>query len=333
MAILVTGGAGFIGSNFVLEWIRTEGAAVVNLDKLTYAGDLRNLASLEGDDRHTFVRGDIRNRDLLVRLFEIHRPDAVVHFAAETHVDRSIASPDRFVETNVVGTSRLLEASLAYWRASPAERRKRFRFVQVSTDEVFGSLGPDDRYAASKAAADHLARACFRTHGLPIVTTHGSNNHGPHQFPEKWIPLAIARALRGEPIPIYGDGRQIRDWLHVTDHCAAIRAVLGGGRPGDTYLVGSGEGRTNREVVEAVCRHLDVALPDSPHRPHARLIRSVEDRPGHDRRYAIDPRKIETELGWRPAETFESGLEKTVAWMLANRERSSSAAAARDERS
>jgi dTDP-glucose 4,6-dehydratase len=329
LAILVTGGAGFIGSHFVADWIREGGSDVVNLDALTYAGSLENLVTIEGEAGHRFVRGDVRDGELLSSLFETHRPDAVVHFAAETHVDRSIVAHERFVETNVVGTARLLDAALAYWRGSPPEVRERFRFVQVSTDEVFGTLGPDDApfretdpfrpnnpYAATKAGADHLVRAAFRTHGLPVLTTHGTNTFGPRQHPEKLIPRTIACARRGEPIPLYGDGRQVRDWIAVADHCAAIRAVLSSGVPGTSYVVGSGVGRSNLEVVEHLCRLLDGLAPDSPQRPHARWIRSVDDRPGHDRRYAVDPTRIREALGWQPREAFEDSLRATVSWEL-----------------
>jgi len=326
--ILVTGGAGFIGANFVLDWLRETGEPVVNLDALTYAGNPENLSALAGDARHTFVHGDICDRALVERLLAAHRPRAIVHFAAESHVDRSIHGPAAFVRTNVEGTFTLLEAARAWWGALPAAEKAAFRFLHVSTDEVYGSLGPADPaftetkayepnspYSASKAASDHLVRAWHHTYGLPVLTTNCSNNYGPYQFPEKLIPLVIANALAGKELPIYGDGRNVRDWLYVGDHCAAIREVLARGRPGETYNIGGWNEQTNLEIVHAVCALLDELRPD-PGGPHARLIRFVTDRPGHDRRYAIDARKIERELGWRPAETFESGIRKTVAWYL-----------------
>jgi len=326
--ILVTGGAGFIGANFVLDWLRETGEPVVNLDALTYAGNPENLSALAGDARHTFVHGDICDRALVERLLAAHRPRAIVHFAAESHVDRSIHGPAAFVRTNVEGTFTLLEAARAWWGALPAAEKAAFRFLHVSTDEVYGSLGPADPeftetkayepnspYSASKAASDHLVRAWHHTYGVPVLTTNCSNNYGPYQFPEKLIPLVIANALAGKELPIYGDGRNVRDWLYVGDHCAAIREVLARGRPGETYNIGGWNEQTNLEIVHAVCALLDELRPD-PGGPHARLIRFVTDRPGHDRRYAIDARKIERELGWRPAETFESGIRKTVAWYL-----------------
>ncbi|MEW6100373.1 MAG: dTDP-glucose 4,6-dehydratase [Pseudomonadota bacterium] len=326
--ILVTGGAGFIGSNFVLDWLACRDEPVVNLDLLTYAGNLGNLVSLRGDSRHVFVRGDIGDAALVGRLLVEHRPRAVVHLAAETHVDRSIQDAAAFVRTNVTGTYVLLEAVRDYWQALGATERETFRFVHVSTDEVYGSLGPEDApfteehpyrpnspYSASKAASDHLVRAWHHTYGLPVVTTNCSNNYGPYHFPEKLIPLAIVNALAGKPLPVYGDGLNVRDWLYVKDHCAAIRLVLERGRVGHTYNIGGWNEKTNLEIVRTICRLLDELRPDAAG-PHERLITFVADRPGHDRRYAIDARKIERELGWRPAETFESGIRKTVQWYL-----------------
>ena len=328
--LLVTGGAGFIGSNFVLDWIAATGEAVVNLDKLTYAGNLRNLDALAEDRRHVFVRGDIGDSDLLLGLLRDHRPRAVVHFAAESHVDRSILGPETFLQTNVVGTFRLLEAVRAYWGDLAGGERDNFRFLHVSTDEVFGSLGPDEAgfsettayqpnspYSASKAASDHFVRAYHHTYGLPVVTTNCSNNYGPFQFPEKLIPLLIVNGLAGKALPVYGDGMNVRDWLYVGDHCAAIRTVLAGGRVGETYNIGGNYERANIDIVRTLCRLLDELAPSNDG-PHERLITFVKDRPGHDRRYAIDSRKIAAELGWLPEETLESGLRKTVAWYLAN---------------
>ena len=328
--ILVTGGAGFIGANFVLDWLAGCDEPVLNLDALTYAGNLESLASLDRDVRHVFVHGDITDRALLDRLLAQYRPRAIVHFAAESHVDRSIHGPGAFIKTNVEGTFTLLEAARAHWTTLPADERIAFRFHHVSTDEVYGSLRADDPafaetnayapnspYSASKAASDHLVRAWHHTYGLPVVTTNCSNNYGPHQFPEKLIPLMIVNALAGKKLPVYGDGRQVRDWLYVKDHCAAIREVLARGRVGETYNIGGGCEKPNIEIVHAVCALLDELRPD-PAGPHARLITHVADRPGHDRRYAIDARKIERELGWRPAETFASGIRKTVQWMLAH---------------
>jgi dTDP-glucose 4,6-dehydratase len=328
--ILVTGGAGFIGSNFVLDWLAQSDEPVVNLDALTYAGNTENLAELSGDPRHVFVRGDICDRPLLDRLFAEHRPRAIVHFAAESHVDRSIHGPAEFIRTNVQGTFTLLEAARAFWAALPAADKAAFRFLHVSTDEVYGSLGRDDPafcesdtyepnspYSASKAASDHLVRAWHHTYGLPVLTTNCSNNYGPFHFPEKLIPLMIVNALAGKPLPVYGDGQQVRDWLYVKDHCAAIREVLARGKVGETYNVGGWNEKPNLEIVHAVCRVLD-ELKAHPAGPYARLVSHVTDRPGHDRRYAIDASKIERELGWRPAETFESGLRKTVRWYLDN---------------
>lgn len=328
--ILVTGGAGFIGANFVRDWLAAGGEAVLNLDALTYAGNPENLAALAGRADHLFVHGDICDRALLDRLLSEHRPRAIVHFAAESHVDRSIHGPAAFVRTNVEGTFTLLEAARAWWSGLPQAEREAFRFLHVSTDEVYGSLGPDDApfcettpyapnspYSASKAASDHLVRAWHHTYGLPVLTTNCSNNYGPYQFPEKLIPLIISNALAGRPLPVYGDGLNVRDWLYVGDHCAAIRRVLEAGRCGETYNIGGWNEMTNLEIVHAVCALLDELRPD-PAGPHARLISFVKDRPGHDRRYAIDARKIERELGWRPAETFATGIRKTVAWYLDN---------------
>jgi len=328
--ILVTGGAGFIGSNFVLDWLAQSDESVLNLDALTYAGNMENFAALDGDARHVFVHGDICDRALLDRLLAEHRPRAVLHFAAESHVDRSIHGPAAFVRTNVEGSFTLLEATRAYWGQLPEGDRAAFRFHHVSTDEVYGSLGADDPafteshlyqpnspYSASKAASDHLVRAWFHTYGLPVLTTNCSNNYGPFHFPEKLIPLMIVNALAGKALPIYGDGLNVRDWLYVKDHCSAIRAVLAGGRPGETYNIGGWNERTNRQIVDAICSLLDELRPD-PAGPYRRLISFVTDRPGHDRRYAIDARKIERELGWRPAESFETGIRKTVQWYLAN---------------
>ncbi len=330
--ILVTGGAGFIGANFVLDWLATADEPVVNLDALTYAGNLENLARLQGDARHVFVQGDICDRELVDRLLAGHRPRAIVHFAAESHVDRSIHGPAAFVRTNVEGTFTLLEAARAYWGALDADARTAFRFLHVSTDEVYGSLGPQDPpfaetkayepnspYSASKAASDHLVRAWHHTYGLPVLTTNCSNNYGPYQFPEKLIPLVIANALAAKPLPIYGDGMNVRDWLYVGDHCAAIREVLARGRLGETYNVGGWNEMPNIEIVRTICALLDELRPD-PAGPHERLITYVQDRPGHDRRYAIDARKIERELGWRPAETFATGIRKTVEWYLGNQD-------------
>jgi len=340
-SILVTGGAGFIGSNFVLDWfdqldrdaeLQTHtSVALVNLDKLTYAGNAGNLAVLRERPDYTFVHGDICDGGLVARLLAQHRPAAIVHFAAETHVDRSISAPDAFLRTNIDGTFTLLQAARAHFDTLAGEERERFRFLHVSTDEVYGTLQPDDPafsestpyapnspYAASKAASDHLVRAWHHTYSLPTLITNCSNNYGPLHFPEKLIPLMLTHALAGKPLPVYGDGQQVRDWLYVRDHCSAIRAVLAGGRPGETYNVGGGNQRSNLEVVRTLCALLDELRPESPFTPHSQLIRFVTDRPGHDRRYAIDARKLEQELGWRAQETFESGLRKTVAWYLAN---------------
>ncbi len=326
--ILVTGGAGFIGANFVLDWLAADGEPVLNLDKLTYAGNLANLSALANDPRHTFVRGDIGDRALLAGLLAEHRPRAIVNFAAESHVDRSIHGPAAFVETNVVGTFNLLESVRAWWSALPAGERDAFRFLHVSTDEVYGSLGasdpaftettpyaPNSPYSATKAASDHLLRAYHHTFGLPTLTTNCSNNYGPRQFPEKLIPLMIVNALAGKPLPVYGDGRNVRDWLYVGDHCSAIRAVLKGGRPGETYNVGGNAEMTNLDVVQSICTML---ADERPGRDFAGQITYVTDRPGHDRRYAIDASKIERELGWHPAETFATGMRRTIRWYLAN---------------
>ena len=330
--IVVTGGAGFIGANFVHDWLESyPSTKVINLDKLTYAGNLENLSALEGDARHIFVKGDIGDQNLVSRMLKEHRPSAIINFAAESHVDRSILGPEAFLQTNVMGTFHLLEAARDYWRELEGDEKEAFRFLHVSTDEVYGSLEKDDPpfteknqyapnspYSASKASSDHLVRAYHHTYGLPTLTTNCSNNYGPYQFPEKLIPLLIMNALAGKDLPIYGDGQNIRDWLYVGDHCSAIRAVLEKGKPGETYNIGGNFEKTNLEIVHTVCAILDEMVPDSLHRPHKQLITFVKDRPGHDRRYAIDPTKTETEIGWRPAETFDSGIRKTVAWYLEN---------------
>ncbi|MBP7660541.1 MAG: dTDP-glucose 4,6-dehydratase [Burkholderiaceae bacterium] len=328
--ILVTGGAGFIGSNFILDWLAAGSEPVINLDRLTYAGNLENLASVAADARYRFERLDICERDAVLALLRAHRPRAIVHFAAESHVDRSILGPGEFVRTNIEGSFALLEAARAYWGDLPAGEREAFRFLHVSTDEVYGSLGPNDPafsettayqpnspYSASKAASDHLVRAYHHTYGLPVLTTNCSNNYGPYQFPEKLVPLMIANALAGKPLPVYGDGMNVRDWLYVADHCAAIRRVLESGRLGETYNIGGNNEMPNIEVVRTVCALLDEMRPD-PQGPRERLITYVKDRPGHDRRYAIDARKIAGELAWQPAETFATGLRKTVRWYLEN---------------
>ena len=329
--ILVTGGAGFIGANFVLDWLAQDSEAVLNLDKLTYAGNPETLATLDNDPRHIFVQGDIGDSALLTRLLTEHRPRAIVNFAAESHVDRSIHGPEDFVQTNVLGTFRLLEAVRGYWGALPAPEKAAFRFLHVSTDEVYGSLSatdpaftedhvyePNSPYSASKAASDHLVRAWHHTYGLPVLTTNCSNNYGPFHFPEKLIPLMIVNALAGKPLPVYGDGMQIRDWLYVKDHCSAIRRVLEAGRLGETYNIGGWNEKPNIDIVNTVCTLLDELQPQAEGTSYRALIAYVTDRPGHDRRYAIDARKIERELGWKPAETFESGIRKTVEWYLAN---------------
>ncbi|WP_116520429.1 dTDP-glucose 4,6-dehydratase [Achromobacter insuavis] len=331
MSILVSGGAGFIGSNFVLDWFGDSGEPVITLDKLTYAGNPANLASLQGDPRHELVVGDIGDTALVTALLDQHRPRAVINFAAESHVDRSILGPGEFIQTNIVGTFNLLEAVRAHWATLPASERSAFRFLHISTDEVYGSLQPEaaafsethryepnSPYSASKAASDHLVRAYHHTYGLPVLTTNCSNNYGPYHFPEKLIPLVIHNALGGQPLPIYGDGQQIRDWLYVKDHCSAIRAVLAGGRPGETYNVGGWNEMSNLDVVKTICRLLDELEPRADGQPYETQITFVKDRPGHDRRYAIDARKLERELGWKPAETFASGIRKTVRWYLDN---------------
>jgi len=355
MTILVTGGAGFIGANFVLDWLAASDEPVVNLDKLTYAGNPETLASLQGDKRHIFVQGDIGDAALVTRLLAEHQPRAVVNFAAESHVDRSIHGPGEFIETNIMGTFRLLESVRGYWQTLPHEELDRFvprddgsvviasearqssltqqsfRFLHVSTDEVYGSLSKDDPafaetnryepnspYSASKAASDHLVRAWHHTYGLPVLTTNCSNNYGPYHFPEKLIPLMIVNALAGKALPVYGDGMQVRDWLYVKDHCSAIRTVLKGGRLGETYNVGGWNEKPNIEIVQTVCKLLDEMRPKADGSSYASQITYVTDRPGHDRRYAIDARKLEKELGWKPAETFDTGIRKTVAWYLAN---------------
>jgi dTDP-glucose 4,6-dehydratase len=329
--ILVTGGAGFIGSNFVRQWIAEEAARLVNLDKLTYAGNLDSLAQVADNPRHVFVHGDIGDGPLVSRLLSEYRPRAIVNFAAESHVDRSIDGPGAFVETNVMGTFRLLDAARGYFGALGPEDRNAFRFLHVSTDEVYGSLGrqgkftetspygPNSPYSASKAASDHLARAYFHTYGLPTLITNCSNNYGPYQFPEKLIPLMILNSLEGKPLPVYGDGQQIRDWLYVEDHCRALRTVLAKGRPGEVYNIGGDCEQANLDVVRTIAAIVDRLVPGLPHSPCASLIQFVKDRPGHDRRYAIDASKIRRELGWAPRENFQSGLEHTVRWYLDNR--------------
>jgi len=331
MKVLVTGGAGFIGSAVCRLLVGELGATALNVDKLTYAANLASLQAIESDPRYAFHHGDIGDGKTIAALLASFMPDAILHLAAESHVDRSIDGPGEFIKTNIDGTYVLLDAALQYWRSLPAERRTRFRFHHVSTDEVFGSLGPDGSfsetsryqpnspYAASKAAADHLVRAWHETYGLPCVMSNCSNNYGPYHFPEKLIPLALLKALHGEPVPVYGKGDNIRDWLYVEDHARALHAVLTAGRPGESYNIGGDGERTNLEVVTAICDLLDEFLPGSPHRPHASLVTFVADRPGHDRRYAMDATKIRSELGWRPRESFETGLRKTVAWYLDNR--------------
>jgi dTDP-glucose 4,6-dehydratase len=331
--ILVTGGAGFIGSNFVLNWLAAHQEPVVNVDLLTYAGNLANLQSIKDDPRHIFARVDICDTPAIQALLNQHQPRAVLHFAAESHVDRSIHGPADFVRTNVNGTFSMLEAVRAYWSALPAPEKDAFRFLHVSTDEVYGSLGPQDPpftettayapnspYSASKAASDHLVRAYHHTYGLPTLTTNCSNNYGPFHFPEKLIPLMIANAVAGKPLPIYGDGQQVRDWLYVADHCDAIRRVLQAGRVGQVYNVGGWNEKANLEVVHAVCSLLDELSPRADGKSYREQITTVTDRPGHDRRYAIDARKLERELGWKPEQSFETGLRKTVQWYLANQQ-------------
>jgi dTDP-glucose 4,6-dehydratase len=327
--ILVTGGAGFIGSNFVISWISGIGTPVVNVDKLTYAGNMENLSALQSDPRHIFVQGDINDRKMLDALLAQHQPRAIVHFAAESHVDRSIHGPEDFVNTNVNGTFHLLEATRAYWSELPESHKSEFRFLHVSTDEVYGSLSstdpaftettayaPNSPYSASKAASDHLVRAYHHTYHLPVLTTNCSNNYGPFQFPEKLIPLMILNALAGKPLPVYGDGLNVRDWLFVLDHCDAIRQVLQSGRPGETYNIGGNSEMKNIDVVKTICAILDELRPDSAYRPHASLIQYVKDRPGHDRRYAMDITKINRELGWSPKCSFADGIRATVRWYL-----------------
>lgn len=331
MSILVTGGAGFIGANFVLDWVCLGPEMIINLDKLTYAGNLETLASLTDIEQHLFVHGDIADSSLVESLLAKHRPRAIVNFAAESHVDRSIHGPEDFIQTNIVGTFRLLESVLAYWNNLEGDEKASFRFLHVSTDEVYGSLGktdpafternpyePNSPYSASKAASDHLVRAYHHTYGLPVVTTNCSNNYGPYHFPEKLIPLMIVNALAGKPLPVYGDGLQIRDWLYVKDHCSAIRRVLEAGVAGETYNVGGWNEKPNIEIVNTVCALLDELKPRADGKSYREQITYVTDRPGHDRRYAIDARKIERELGWKPAETFDTGIRKTVQWYLEN---------------
>ncbi|BCO27370.1 dTDP-glucose 4,6-dehydratase [Rhodoferax lithotrophicus] len=329
--ILVTGGAGFIGGNFVLDWLALHDEPVINLDKLTYAGNPETLQSLQGDPRHTLVQGDIGDRELVAQLLTQHQPRAVINFAAESHVDRSIHGPGEFIHTNIVGTYELLEAVRQYWQALNATEKEAFRFLHVSTDEVYGSLAkgdpafteqnhiePNSPYSASKAASDHLVRAWHHTYGLPVLTTNCSNNYGPYHFPEKLIPLMIVNALAGKALPVYGDGQQIRDWLYVKDHCSAIRRVLETGRLGETYNVGGWNEKANLDIVHTVCSLLDELRPRTDGKSYKDQITFVTDRPGHDRRYAIDARKLERELGWKPAETFETGIRKTVQWYLDN---------------
>ena len=331
MTILVTGAAGFIGSNFVLDWLEQSNEPVVNLDLLTYAGNLENLKELEGDPRHQFVRGNIGDRSLVANLLADTKPRAVINFAAESHVDRSIHGPGEFIQTNIVGTFNLLESVRGYWNDLPEAEKAAFRFLHVSTDEVYGSLSkedppfsetnqyePNSPYSASKAASDHLVRAWHHTYGLPVLTTNCSNNYGPYHFPEKLIPLCILNALNGKPLPIYGDGQQIRDWLYVKDHCSAIRRVLEAGQLGETYNVGGWNEKANLDVVNTLCAILDELKPRADGQSYATQITFVQDRPGHDRRYAIDARKLEKELGWKPQETFETGIRKTVQWYLDN---------------
>ncbi|TRW92195.1 dTDP-glucose 4,6-dehydratase [Candidatus Methylobacter oryzae] len=329
--ILVTGGAGFIGANFVLDWVAQSDEAVINLDALTYAGNRENLVSLAGDERHLFVQGEIGDSALVARLLAQHQPRAIINFAAESHVDRSIHGPEDFIQTNIVGTFRLLEAVRAYWNGLQGEDKPSFRFLHVSTDEVYGSLSkdepafsetnryePNSPYSASKAASDHLVRAYHHTYGLPVLTTNCSNNYGPYHFPEKLIPLMIVNALAGKSLPVYGDGRQIRDWLYVKDHCSAIRRVLEAGNAGEVYNVGGWNEKANIDIVHTVCALLDELRPREDAKKYCEQIAYVTDRPGHDRRYAIDASKIERELGWKPAETFDTGIRKTVQWYLEN---------------
>ncbi|WP_313065356.1 dTDP-glucose 4,6-dehydratase [Achromobacter animicus] len=331
MSIIVTGGAGFIGSNFVLDWLAQSDETVITLDKLTYAGNIENLASLKDNSKHVFVHGDIGDSALMSELLTVHQPRAILNFAAESHVDRSIHGPGEFIQTNIVGTFNLLEAVRAYWGQLPENAKQAFRFLHVSTDEVYGSLDaaapaftelnryePNSPYSASKAASDHLVRAYHHTYGLPVLTTNCSNNYGPYHFPEKLIPLVIHNALAGKPLPIYGDGRQIRDWLYVKDHCSAIRRVLADGQLGETYNVGGWNEKTNLEVVHTLCSLLDELSPRADGQNYSTQITFVKDRPGHDKRYAIDASRLERELGWKPSETFETGIRKTVVWYLQN---------------
>jgi dTDP-glucose 4,6-dehydratase len=333
MTILVTGAAGFIGSNFVLDWLKTSSETVINLDKLTYAGNRHNLVTIQDDPRHTLVQGDIGDQTLVPQLLATHRPRAILNFAAESHVDRSIHGPGEFIQTNIVGTFHLLEAARDYWMQLEDAEKANFRFLHVSTDEVYGTLTasdapfteqnryePNSPYSASKAASDHLVRAWHHTYGLPVLTTNCSNNYGPYHFPEKLIPLTITNALAGKPLPIYGDGLQVRDWLYVGDHCSGIRRVLEAGTIGETYNIGGWNEQTNISIVQKICALLDERRPRADGTSYATQITHVKDRPGHDRRYAIDARKIEQQLGWRPAETFETGIRKTVDWYLENAE-------------
>ena len=333
MTILVTGAAGFIGSNFVLDWLKTSSDTVINLDKLTYAGNRHNLVTIQDDPRHTLVQGDIGDQTLVPQLLATHRPRAILNFAAESHVDRSIHGPGEFIQTNIVGTFHLLEAARDYWMQLEDAEKANFRFLHVSTDEVYGTLTasdapfteqnryePNSPYSASKAASDHLVRAWHHTYGLPVLTTNCSNNYGPYHFPEKLIPLTITNALAGKPLPIYGDGLQVRDWLYVGDHCSGIRRVLEAGTIGETYNIGGWNEQTNISIVQKICALLDERRPRADGTSYATQITHVKDRPGHDRRYAIDARKIEQQLGWRPAETFETGIRKTVDWYLENAE-------------
>jgi dTDP-glucose 4,6-dehydratase len=331
MAIIVTGGAGFIGSNFVIDWLSQSDEVVINLDKLTYAGNLHNIDSLNSNPNHVFIQGDIGNIELIDQLLEKYQPRAIVNFAAESHVDRSIHGPEEFIQTNIVGTFRLLESTKSYWSGLEQDKKYAFRFLHVSTDEVYGSLTkdepafseahcyePNSPYSASKASSDHLVRAYHHTYGLPVLTTNCSNNYGPYHFPEKLIPLVIVNALAGEALPVYGDGQQIRDWLYVKDHCRAIRRVLAQGKLGEVYNIGGWNEKANLEIVHLVCSLLDELRPRADGKPYREQVSFVADRPGHDRRYAIDARKIERELGWKPAETFETGFRKTVCWYLDN---------------
>lgn len=333
MAVLVTGGAGFIGSNFILDFIQHSEELLVNLDKLSYAGNLENLKTVQGNPRHLFVKGDIKDQELMASLLRTHQIRAVVHFAAESHVDRSILGPEEFIQTNILGTFKLLEAVRDYWDNMGINNKSNFRFIHISTDEVFGSLSPgapaftelshyqpNSPYSASKASSDHLVRAYYHTYGLPVITTNCSNNYGPYQFPEKFIPLCICNALAGKPIPLYGNGQQIRDWLYVKDHCNAIRYVLEQGRVGELYNVGGWNEKANIEVAQIICSTLDRKAPRVDKNSYVAQITYVNDRPGHDRRYAIDASKIERELGWKPLETFESGIEKTITWFLENQD-------------